>query len=977
MLNDKKMAETSEAWELFLLGLRYRDSRLVTLSGNEPFLLSGSDQAWLVYRGTVDIFAVQIEDGQPSGARHHLFRATTNQLLLGFDLGDRSVGLLASCAPETQVLRFSRDRLRQQMEKPEHVPIVVDMLEGWIRTLSSGMTVPIKPKTYCLLETGQDTPLEPHQIARTARAVIWVSHTAGSSRFMGRDDLPTFSGDRLIPLSEHNWLQAAESGTLRALKTLDVLETDSAWAALDGFHALALDVVERDIQLSKITASRLIQEKAASDDLKVQTAFTRLASTWSDETPPVMMGVETQQPLIAACALVGQYLGLRIKTPPDFDSPHHYQNPLQEIARASRIRIRSVLLRDDWWTRDNGPLLAAREEDRRPVALLPVSAGRYDLHDPVTGEQTPVDDVVAATLQPTAYMFYRPFPDRALNAWDLLRFGQRGARLDVLTLLLAGIAGGVLGLAVPIVTRNIFDALIPSGERGQLGVMGGLLAVSAVAIMLFQLMRSIALLRIEGRTDSTIQAAVWDRLLSLPADFFRRYSAGDLAERAMGVSTIKQVLSGSVMLAILAGLFSWFQLALMFYYDSRLALITVALVLLATIITVVSGVQLLRYQRLVTQKRGEISGLIAQLIGGIAKLRVAGAEGRAFFMWASGFSEQKKLAFKARSVDNYQAVFVAVYPIIASMLIYAMMHNRAGLSTGTFLAFFAAFTLFLSAGLQFSAAIIAALSVVPAYERLKPILRALPEVDEQKTHPGELSGLIEVNHVSFHYDHDGPLTLDDVTFSVKSGAFVALVGPSGSGKSTLLRHLLGFETPDSGAIYFDGQALTEIDLQAVRRQIGVVLQHSQVMTGTILDNILGASNLSVEDAWEAARKAGIADDIKQMPMGMQTYISEGGSTFSGGQRQRLLIARALVTRPRIIFFDEATSALDDRSQAQVTASLKNLDATRIVIAHRLSTIIDADQILVLQRGRVVESGTYPQLMSRGGVFAELAQRQLL
>jgi ATP-binding cassette subfamily C protein len=266
---------------------------------------------------------------------------------------------------------------------------------------------------------------------------------------------------------------------------------------------------------------------------------------------------------------------------------------------------------------------------------------------------------------------------------------------------------------------------------------------------------------------------------------------------------------------------------------------------------------------------------------------------------------------------------------------------------------------------------------VPLVERLRPILRTLPEVDEQKTHPGALSGSIEVSHVSFRYEHEGPLSLDDVTFKVRAGEFVALVGPSGSGKSTLLRHLLGFETPDSGAIYYDGQALAEVDLRAVRRQIGVVLQHSKVISGTILDNILGASHLSVDDAWEAARHAGIAADIEQMPMGMHTFISEGGSTLSGGQRQRLLIARALVTRPRLVFFDEATSALDDRSQAVVTQSLRQLDATRIVIAHRLSTVEHADRIFVMQRGKLVESGTYQSLLDQKGVFADLARRQLV
>ena len=232
MLNDKRMADTSEDWELFLLGLRYRDSKLITLSGNEPFLLSGSDQVWLIYRGTVDIFGVQLVDGQPSGARYHLFRAQANQLLMGIDLEDQSVGLLASCTPETQVLRFSRERLKQQMEKPEHVPIIFHMVEAWIKALSSGITVPVKPKTYLPLEAGQEVNLEAHQIARTARELVWVRHAAGSTYFMGRDDLPALSGEQPFPLSEHNWLSAAEPTTLQALSTADVLGDTSAWPAL-------------------------------------------------------------------------------------------------------------------------------------------------------------------------------------------------------------------------------------------------------------------------------------------------------------------------------------------------------------------------------------------------------------------------------------------------------------------------------------------------------------------------------------------------------------------------------------------------------------------------------------------------------------------------------------------------------------------------------------------------------------------------
>jgi ATP-binding cassette subfamily C protein len=508
-------------------------------------------------------------------------------------------------------------------------------------------------------------------------------------------------------------------------------------------------------------------------------------------------------------------------------------------------------------------------------------------------------------------------------------------------------------------------------------MLGAVLAASAVATALFQVIRSLTLLRIEGRMDSAIQAAVWDRLLSLPADFFRDYSPGDLAERALSITRIKQTLSSAVALSVLAGLFSWLNLALMFYYDATLAIITLGLVIAASVVTLVVGLRLLHLKREVAHRQGHISGLVAQLLAGIAKLRIASAESRAFFLWANEFSEQKKYAFQARTTDNTLMTFITVFPIAATMVMYTVVSGQTSLSTGRFLAFNAAFAIFLSAGLQMVMALVASISVVPLFERLRPILRALPEVDEQKTHPGDLGGSIEVSHVSFRYTREGPLALDDVSFKVRAGEFVALVGPSVSVKSTLLRHMLGFEAPDSGAIYYDGQALAEVDLRAVRRQIGVVLQHSKVTTGTILDNILGSSHLSAEEAWEAARRAGIAGDIEQMPMGMHTYISEGGSTLSGGQRQRLLIARALVTRARIVFFDEATSALDDQSQATVTESLRQLDATRIVIAHRLSTVENADRILVMQRGRLVESGTYQELMDQKGVFADLAQRQLM
>ncbi|MPM89484.1 Leukotoxin export ATP-binding protein LtxB [bioreactor metagenome] len=276
-----------------------------------------------------------------------------------------------------------------------------------------------------------------------------------------------------------------------------------------------------------------------------------------------------------------------------------------------------------------------------------------------------------------------------------------------------------------------------------------------------------------------------------------------------------------------------------------------------------------------------------------------------------------------------------------------------------------------------SESLISANIVIPLYQKAKPILETLPEYDETKINPKPLTGSIEVSHVSFRYNENGPLILKDISLQINEGDYAAIVGTSGCGKSTLFRVLLGFEKPEMGKVYYNGQDLSKVDIRMVRKQIGVVLQNGQLMTGNIFSNITGSNPfLTIDDAWEAARMAGIEEDIKEMPMGMHTIITEGSGAISGGQKQRLMIARAIINKPKIIYFDEATSALDNRTQAIVSDSLDRLQATRVVIAHRLSTIINCNKIFVMDQGRIVESGTYQELMDRQGLFTELAKRQL-
>jgi ATP-binding cassette subfamily C protein len=527
---------------------------------------------------------------------------------------------------------------------------------------------------------------------------------------------------------------------------------------------------------------------------------------------------------------------------------------------------------------------------------------------------------------------------------------------------------------------TLIDTIIPSARQGQLWQMTAGLCLIALSIGIFEFTRGIALLRIEGKMDNNVQAAVIDRLFSLPVPFFRGYSSGDLADRANGISQIRQIISTTVGNSIVSNIFAIFNLFLLFYYDLKLALVAVVLIAITILVTVICSILQVGYQRQIMQIQGRLSGQVFQFLEGLSKLRVAGAEMLAFSKWAIQFADQKRVAIKSRSVTNRISVFNAGFPVISTAVIFGTVVYLSGqphMSPGSFLAFSAAFSVFLASMLALILSFISALNIVPLFERVRPLLIAQPEISAVKIHPGELSGRIELSRVSFRYTSDGPLVLKEVSLEIKPREFIAIVGASGSGKSTLLRLFLGFDQPEAGAVLFDGQELNELDVSVVRRQVGIVLQTSKLMAGNILFNIIGSLPLTQQDAWDAARMAGIEEDIKQLPMGMHTVVSTSSAVFSGGQQQRLMIARAIAFKPKILLFDEATSALDNRTQALVSESLEKLHATRVVIAHRLSTIINADRIYVMDKGQIVQMGTYQELLAQPGMFQDLARRQIV
>jgi len=851
-----------------------------------------------------------------------------------------------------------------------------------------------------IVETGKlDVFLAPMESGSPVGALTHVARVeAGGAVF----PLPFDAGSNLGFLAAPAVETTVQVASLDDLSVTELEELSGRWCrsiahslspvpeglSLAEFHEwAATGLIGRRLEAEQEEAERL-SARTSADQKLVGAALRTLARPFSHTG--TADGTAVRAPLAAACLAVGKAAGIELKIPPSVIQGKA-KDPPGAIARYSAVRMRRLILRGDWWKQDSGPMLAFLEDANHPVALLPRAgrgAGRgYDLFDPAEETTARVNRDTAGKLNGIACVFYRPFPHRSLSGWEVLRSGLQGCGRDLWVIAITAFLASLLALVTPFATGIVFDSIIPGSERGQLLQTVVLIVASAIALTFISLTRGYALLRVEGKMDFATQAAVWDRLLNLPTTFFRNYSAGDLTNRSLAISQIRTILTGTVLTAVISGVFSASSFFLLFYYSPALSLIAVALAATALAVTVVAGFLQKGLLGKVANSNGKLTGMVFEFVDGIAKFKVSGTEGRAFARWASVFSEQKQMSASIRRITNVMAVFFSGFPIVALVIVFSgvagqigtaspIPSGRAGLSTGGFLAFNAAFGQLLASVLALGNGFLAILRIVPLYTRAMPIFETLPEIDPGKADPGELSGSIEVNHLAFRYSVDTPPVLRDVSFAIRPGEFVAFVGASGSGKSTLLRLLLGFERPMSGAIYYDGQDLAGLDIQEVRLQMGIVLQNGKLLPGDILTNIIGSAPLTVDDAWEAVRMAGLEEDIKALPMGMYTMVSEGGKGLSGGQRQRLMIARAVVRKPRVLIFDEATSALDNRTQEIVSRAMEGMQATRIVIAHRLSTIMKADRILVLEGGAIVQSGTYDELMAQEGFFAELARRQI-
>ncbi len=964
------------------------EHKIYNFEGNKALIFDDSNAIWLVKSGAVEIFYSLEEKGELIGNSHYLFTVNQKELIFNSDLPVKGK-LLGVSLNQAQLIKIN----------PNDLANYIDSIKIWLDYLKMALNnhSEIFYQNSNLLDQVNIIFDQIRNFIENNIDNINVNHFENHQYNFE----PNNNINKLLDLTQINnhfcsclnqFVLLRQTQEVSESKRLKIYNQETMTATMNNFFAVLNDQVHNN----------------------KNTSF-----------------VNTDNQLLIAMGAIGLAIDIKIKAPPatfkqsNIDSKqdlnHQYSDRynlayLEEIVKASQCRMRQVSLSGKWWQKECGALLTWIKQENQPVALLPDKKHKYLLFHPKTQTYTPINPNIAATLIPEAVMFYRALPAVINNFIDITLFSLKGYQGDLIKILGLGIIAILLNMVTPKATTLIVNNAIPDSDKSLLWQIGGGLIAASFGTSLFQLAQGIISLRVETAAESNLQSALFDRIFKLSPSFFREFSTGDLLTRILAISQIHHLMGDATRRTLLNGFLSLLNLGLMFVYSKKLTFIVLIIALINFTITLISGSILVSLERRQEQLSGTIQGLTVQLIKGVQKLRVAAAEERGFTTWGNKYQLEIKLIKNIKQVNDFVSIINELLPLMTSIVIFwfairlmmpAQTTGTSGLNMGTFLAFNVAMGSFLGGVTSLSNTITNILGIIPLWERAKPLLQSPLELTSTQAYPGELTGHLSLEGVSFGYpqihlpnvdNHQNDMirdeirhtgnsqpsnspniginVLNNINLEAKAGEFIAIVGPSGGGKSTLFRLLLGFEQPQSGKILYDGQDLAQLDLQAVRQQLGVVLQNGKVVYGSIYDNISCGGLVPSEVAWEAAHQASIADDIEQMPMGMHTVVSEGGNNLSVGQRQRLLIARALIRQPKILLFDEATSALDNQTQSIVTRSLEKLNVTRIIIAHRLSTIRNADRIYVISGGRIVQTGAFHELLEQDGLFKRLASRQL-
>ena len=967
--------------------LAARSGISVPCAGNLPVNLDDPDSVWFIDRGAVNLFLVEFKDGVEQAAPQHLMRREAGWLLPGVapDEGgndeDTTLSLIAKGLPDTLLKRLPASLLAE-VDPAE----LAEQADTWLTAITdtlSRFVTRLPPRPTALAEAGMEQTVAPSTLS-VRRGVVWVSEPPrGASLYMDLVDqaeLTEASGphEAVIPLTRTSWLTLFDEATLSGKSTETLAQQGLLLPALASFHNVAFALERLNRRLAVVDEANLERARTASRHTAEKVARQRLFNIYD---LPIERDAKVEDTVLAdALQAIGRHEGIEFKIPAR-SGPSDSPVGLVDILDASGVRARRVRFKneDDWWRGDSNAMLGFRAEDGQPVALLPGTFGRYREFDPVSKRSVRISADRAAALRDEAWMFYRPLPSENVRPADLLRIALHGSAADLARLVIAGLPGGLIKLLPALALGFVADHAAAGGGAGALYAVAATVAAFGLLGALLHLLQSSATMRLEGRGTSRVEAAFWDRLMRLPPSILHRQPAGDLAMSGMSFQNIRDGLQGVVADSLLSIIFLLPVFGVIFFYDATLGVIALVFSLASLLIAVVLGLrQLSPYGRMIGASR-RVAGRLFQIVGNIAKLRVENAEGSAFAIWARDYRAQKRAEVELGALEGHSRAFGAALPFLAGgVLLYAVAATGdRNFPVGDFLVVYIVFIAFQSAIARLGESFGALAAMLPAFDQMRPLFAAVPEAAVEGEPVEYLGGDILFDRISFRYEADGPLILDDVTIRARPGEFVAIAGESGAGKSTLFRLALGIDRPTAGAVYYDGRDLRHLNLKQVRRRIGAVPQSVGLHPQDLWDNLVGHhDNVASEDVWAAVRIAEVEKEIRNMPMGMMTMVGTSGAVLSGGESQRITIARSVIGSPRIMMFDEATNWLDNENQARVMRNLTALTSTRLVIAHRLSTLEQADRIYVLQAGKVVQSGSFNELMEVDGVFRDLVKRQI-
>lgn len=947
----------------------------VAVSGNHPIRLDDQETCWFVEDGALDVFLVEYQDGRAVSSPSHVMRLGPGRLVFGARAGDHQLELLAKAILDTVVRRVPVAELLDRVVGGE----IANQVDAWVTEFGAMVAdrVEPRPRPDLFLDAGMSlqAPTGAVLSIRPGR-VVWVS-ADGSASYLGTEDMDDQDA-RLVPLTSDTWLTAYSATGVSGMTSGELSRRHTLFQALSGFHSVVMGAE----QLNR----KLLLADAANEEIARTTGRQRDRAQARHSLFNILGTARTAadksgSALMEALRIVGRHEGIGFRAPSRRPMQPGQEPALRDILSASGIRARRVQLspQDRWWLGDSGAMLGAKS-DGSPVALLPGALGRYRVVDPATGRSEQVNETRARSIGKDGWLFYRPLhDDRVIGTGTLVRFVSKNIAPDLGRFVIAGLLSSLLTLGPGIVVGTLVNSIIPTASQRELVRFIVLLVSLAMVGLLLQMLQGTSLMRLEGRAAALLGSAAWDRLLGLPASFFKGFTAGELSLRMSVFQTMRDEVSAKAATALLSLAFLLVTLPLLFLFDAALAWATIVVGALSLLVTSVLGLSQIGPQRRRYAASRRLAGEMLQMIIGIGKIRSAGAEASAFAAWARGYREQQLATMRIGRINEHLVAFHAAGPTLMAAALFGVVTwlGVGQFDIGDFLVVFSVSIVVYAAIVDLGGALETIAAFIPGYEQVKPILEAQPESRVDEATIVDLEGDIRFDQVSFRYDPDGPLIIDDASIHVRPGEFVAIVGESGSGKSTLFRLALGLEDPEAGGVYFDGRDMKYLNRRSVRKQIGVVPQDGTLRPGNVMENIIGlGEDLTFEDAWRAARLAAVDKDIAAMPMGMFTFVGDSSATFSGGQMQRIIIAAALVREPRIVFLDEATSWLDAKSQAKVMEGVESMASTRIVIAHRLSTISRADRIYVMEAGRIVQEGAFDELGEVEGPFRTLVERQM-